>query len=609
MMAAMPRLVFDFPDADPSTRSPARAPRVVFRDPVEVVSAFGVDQLRPAMDRIQEATGRGLHAAGYLSYEAAPGFDPAMRVRPGSRLPLLWFGLFNAPTASPDDSEPLHPEARSPALDWRTEMSEGAHAAAVGAIREAIADGQTYQVNLTTRLRAAFSGDPWLLYQELRRAQGPGYHAYLDLGRHVIVSVSPELFFRTRGRRIITRPMKGTRPRGRWCEEDEILKSELRSSCKDRGENLMIVDLLRNDLGRICQPGSVHVPGFQEVERYRTVWQMVSTVEGQLREELDLSDLFTALFPCGSVTGAPKVSTMDEIARHEVSPREVYCGAIGWVRPGRDAIFNVPIRTAWLDRESCSAEYGTGGGVVWDSTPGGEYDELSAKTVVIREAWPGFALLETLGLHEGSFSRRERHVQRMRRSADYFGFPDPLPAVEAALDQLARRHPAGSFLARVTFGANGAIQADADPMVDTGSPDPPECGPGPSSSELPHVVLATSAVDSSDRFLFHKTTHRAVHDFHRERAPGAFDVLLYNERGEITEFTRGNVVLELKGRLLTPPQSAGLLAGCLRGELLEEGRITASALRPEDLGRAHRIWRINSARGWIEVRLTEEAPG
>ncbi|HSR40888.1 MAG TPA: chorismate-binding protein, partial [Longimicrobiales bacterium] len=363
----MHRLRFDFP---PSLQGgPA-----VYTDPVRVIHADTLEEVVPALVAVQEATETGLHAAGYVAYEAAPALDPAMAARGGGAMPLVLFGLFEEPQVYDVETEPVEdsgPPGRHaptdpppgsaytaraggadlPLLDWTLEMTREEHAAAVAAIREAIAEGRTYQVNLTTRLRAdGFRGDPEALYHGLRRAQGHGYHAFLDLGRHVVLSASPELFFLTRGREITTRPMKGTRPRGRWPEEDQGLCQSLRDSMKDRAENLMIVDLLRNDLGRICRPGAVTVPRLREVERYRTVWQMTSTITGTLRPDAGLLDTFRALFPCGSVTGAPKISTMEVIARLEQSPREVYCGAIGWVRPGGDAAFSVPIRTAWLDR-------------------------------------------------------------------------------------------------------------------------------------------------------------------------------------------------------------------------------------------------------------------
>lgn len=589
----MPRLVFDFPDPAGAT-GPRPPTRAVFRDPVEIVAAHHIDDVRTAVRRVQDAVADGLHAAGYISYEAAPAFEPAMAVRPGHRLPLVWFGIFRGPEAldppAPTGGDVVAPE--NP--DWTPEWSRADYDAAFTAVREAIAAGRTYQVNLTTRLRATLDADPWAFHERMRRSQGRGYHAYLDLGRHVILSASPELFFRTRGREIVTRPMKGTRPRGRWPDEDRALQAALTSSEKDRSENLMIVDLLRNDLGRVCETGSVRAAALHEIERYRTVWQMTSTVRGRLRDDADLLDQLDALFPCGSVTGAPKISTMREIARLEPSPREVYCGAIGWVRPGGDATFSVPIRTAWLDRDTRRLEFGTGGGVVWDSTPDEEYAELRAKSVVVRDPWPELALLETLALRDGRYTRRDRHLARMRASAVYFGFPFPDDDIHDALTNLATRHPHGDFLARLILAPDGAVSTHARPL---GASDP-------SDDALPRVRTAARPIDSRNPLLYHKTTHREPYDARTADLPDTiFDVLLHNERGEATEFSRGNVVAEIDGALLTPPLESGLLPGCLRQELLEEGTITEAVLPLEDIERAERLWFINSARGWIEVEL------
>jgi para-aminobenzoate synthetase/4-amino-4-deoxychorismate lyase len=577
----VPRLVMDFPDPDGVPR------RVLFRDPGEVVVARDTSEVVPALARVEAAAEEGLHAAGFLTYEASPAFDPAMRVRPGSRLPLLWFGLFDAPE-TPPSSAPVE----VPDLPWADQAGPGWHAAAIDRIRAAIAEGRTYQVNLTTRLRTDTAGlDPWTLYEGMSSARGPGYGAFMDLGDEVIASASPELFFRLQGRVIETRPMKGTRRRGRWPEEDAALRAELRESGKDRAENLMIVDLLRNDLGRVCVPGSVRTPSLFELERYPTVWQMTSTVTGRLGADVGLVDVFRALFPCGSVTGAPKISTMALIAELETSPREVYCGAIGWVRPGGDCAFSVPIRTAWVDRSRGEAFYGTGGGVVWDSTPAEEAAELRSKAGILRPAPADFELLETFGIVDGALRRASRHLARLGASAEYFGFPFPREELHALLDRLAARHPAGVWRVRLLLDRGGRARAEASRAEDPGD-----------GARV--VVLSGSPVDSSDPFLFHKTTRRGVYAARRAEAPAdAFDVVLVNERGRPTELTRGNLVAELDGERLTPPLGEGLLPGCYRAELLEAGSIRESPLTVSDLRRADRLWMINSVREWVEVEL------
>jgi para-aminobenzoate synthetase / 4-amino-4-deoxychorismate lyase len=623
----MDTLIFDFAGGRESWGG-----RVVYRDPVGEVVAGTVAEVGPAVAEVERAVAAGLHAAGFVAYEAAPAFEPRMRVREGNRLPLVWFGLFEGPVrgpapgslagpGAPDDAAPLSE------LAWRVEPDRARYLEGVATVREAIAEGRTYQVNLTARLRAelppGWGGDAVVLYEALRRAQGSGWHALLDLGRHVIMSVSPELFFLTRGRGIETRPMKGTRARGRWPEEDAALAAELASSEKERAENLMIVDLLRNDLGRVCETGSIRVPRLFEVERYRTVWQMTSSVAGRLRAGAGLATILEALFPCGSVTGAPKISTMELIAGLEPWPREVYCGAIGVVRPGCDMAFSVPIRTLWLDRETGRAEYGSGGGIVWDSSPEAEYDELLAKAVVVREPWPDFRLVETMAVVDGTIVRLERHLARLRRSADYFGFPFPDDDIRSALAAAAGSgagagHPRGAAPARrvrLVLDAVGGVDVQVEPLGlvgATGTEAPGGGSRGDGDRSPLRVVLAGRPVRSSDRFLYHKTTHREVYDARRPPDPRIFDVLLWNERGEVTEFTRGNVVAELGGRRVTPRLAAGLLPGCFREELLEAGAIEEGDVAVADLARAERLWFVNSARGWLEVSLAAvpaAAPG
>lgn len=381
---AAPFALLDFPGPDGPPGG------LAFADPVEVIVAERLEEVRPALDAAERAATRGLHAVGFVAYEAAPAFDPALVARPPGTLPLAWFGVFRSPEPAAGEVRGEGPASseRAPFTlsPWEPNIPRERYDAEIDLIREAIARGETYQVNHTLRLRANFAGDATSFYRRLLAAQGACYGALLDTGRHQIVSVSPELFFSRRGARVTTRPMKGTRPRGRSLEEDEAAARALAASAKDRAENLMIVDLLRNDLGRVARIGSVRVPRLFEVERYRTVWQMTSTVEAEVPEGKSLASLFAALFPCGSVTGAPKIATTRLIAALEEAPRGVYCGAVGWVRPGGDCVFNVAIRTVQIDAVTGVAEYGVGGGITWDSTSEGEYAEALAKAAVLTYA-------------------------------------------------------------------------------------------------------------------------------------------------------------------------------------------------------------------------------
>jgi para-aminobenzoate synthetase/4-amino-4-deoxychorismate lyase len=582
------QLVFDFPE-----QPGAQPQRRVFRAPREILQATQLQEVRLVLRRVQQAAAAGLHAAGFLSYEAAPAFDPALRVRDGHRFPLAWFGLFDrAHDASA--AAPVEADASLSALQPDTSHAEYAHA--LRSIRRALADGETYQVNYTLRLRGRAHGNAAALYERLRAAQGGGYAAFLDLDEFAILSASPELFFQRSGGRIIAKPMKGTRPRGRFPEEDRAAAETLRNSAKDRAENLMIVDLLRNDIGRIARTGTVAVPRMFELERYHTVWQLTSTIAAELPAEATVEDIFGALFPCGSVTGAPKVSTMRLIASLERSPREVYCGAIGCIEPGGNATFNVPIRTLWLDAAGM-AEYGVGGGITWDSTTEGEYEEALAKAALLHESWPEFALLETMRMQDG-IPRLERHIARMRDSADYFGFTFDETRVRQELQTAAARSSAAPARLRVLLDACGGVTSEVRALDDWPGQDVrvDEHGRYP-------VTMAQTPVSSADRFLFHKTTNRGVYDSRRAQRPDVLDVLLRNEHGQVTEFTIGNVVALIDGVRWTPPVTDGLLAGVFRQELLERGEVQQRSLTLHDVRRAERLWLVNSVREWVEVFL------
>jgi para-aminobenzoate synthetase/4-amino-4-deoxychorismate lyase len=384
----------------------------------------------------------------------------------------------------------------------------------------------------------------------------------------------------------------GTARRGRWLAEDDAAAARLAATEKERAENVMIVDLLRNDLGRIARPGTVRVESLFDVERHPTVLQMTSTITARLEAGVTLGGIFAALFPCGSVTGAPKVAATKQIAALEDSPRGVYCGAIGHVAPSGEATFSVAIRTAWLDRESGVAEYGVGGGITWDSTPDGEYDEVRAKAAVLTSPpAASFELLETMRLTREGYARRERHVARVLESARYFGFCAERGDVERALDAHAARTREYPRRVRMLVASDGTIRVEDRALA------------GDEAAASRPVALATSPVSSADPFLFHKTTRRAVYDRHRAEHRDASDVLLWNERSELTEFTIGNVVLRIEGADWTPPRECGLLAGCCRAELLERGEIRERVLTLEDLARAERVWLINSVRGRVEVRV------
>lgn len=531
-----------------------------------------------------EVERRGLHAVGFLAYEAGSSFDPAMPDASCGSFPLAWFGLF-------DDSVVVTPETANavPALDWVSELDARAHGRALERIREYLARGETYQVNLTHRLRARFDAAPWDFFQGLVRRQPSPHAAFIETADFAICSASPEMFFEREGEDVWSRPMKGTAPRGRWPEEDQALARALEASEKERAENVMIVDMVRNDLGRVCLPGSVYVPELFRVERYPTLWQLTSLVRGRTLEPT--ARVMEALFPAASITGAPKVRTMGIIQELEVSPRRIYTGSIGVMSPGRKARFNVAIRTVLVDKLLGTAEYGVGGGIVWDSDPAEEFRETRIKARVLVAPAPEFLLLETMRWKQGEgIFLIEEHMRRLQGSAAHFGFRLDPEAVRDALEQAVMTADGLAGMLRLTVDSSGFWSIEHRPL--------------PGSTPC-RVALALSAVDAADPFLFHKTTRRAVYDQARSRVPGADDVLLWNGRGEMTESTIANLVVELDGELRTPSVACGLLPGTLRARLLHEGRIREAVVRVEDLPRCTGLWLINSVRGWRECVLVD----
>jgi para-aminobenzoate synthetase/4-amino-4-deoxychorismate lyase len=566
--------------------------------PLGVIAAERPEEVRPALARVEDAVAAGAWAAGYLAYEAAPGLDPLLRVRPRPAgepaPPLVSFGLFAERRA---ESAPAG--AAYDLGGWRPSLSRERHAAAVARIHRRIADGDTYQVNHTFHLAGSFTGDPRTLYRDLARAQGGEYSAHLELGRFQVLSASPELFFLLDGDRLTTRPMKGTAPRGRWSAEDRAAGAALAASAKERAENLMIVDLLRNDLGRVATPGSVRVERLFEAERYETVWQLTSTVSSRLVAGTALPDLLAALFPCGSVTGAPKVRTMEIIAALEDVPRGVYTGAVGYLAPpgaaGPRARFAVAIRTLVLDLETGTAHYGVGGGITWDSSAAREYDEALLKARVL-EPRPRFDLLETLRWEpERGFPLLAGHLERLIASAGYFGFAADPEEVERRLGEAVAG--AGEALrVRLTLARDGRVTVAAAPL-----PPPPD--------RPLALAVDPEPVDPADPHLFHKTTRRDPYDRRRDRWPAADDVLLVNDRGEVTESTIANLAARLDGRWVTPPLASGCLPGVYRSALLAAGRLTERALTVADLRRADELALLNAVRLWRPARLLAAADG
>jgi len=561
---------------------------LLFSRPQRVIVARRPDEVGDCLAEVERlVASQGWAAAGFVGYEAAPAFDRALAVQPDAGFPLLWFGLYPAPT--PIRLPP--PTAPLPDLNWRATVEETAFRQAIDRVQAYIAAGDTYQVNYTYRLRAPFAGNPWELFAGLAAGHEPPYGGYLATSDWAILSLSPELFFRRQGTMIESIPMKGTIGRGLTVAEDALQGQRLSASGKDRAENVMIVDMVRNDLTRIARPGTVRATELFAVQRYPTLWQMVSTVAAET--DASLADTFAALFPPASITGAPKARTMAIINELETAPRRIYTGTLGFVLPDGRAQFNVAIRTLLLDRQRGLAEYGVGGGITADSTAAGEWEETRIKSLICRSRLPDFSLLETLlWAPEAGFLYLAEHLRRLLGSAGYFAYSCTEAQVRQALDAAAAGFGDVSQRVRLLLDRLGRLRIEARSHV-------------PADISRPvRVALAPKPIDERDVFLYHKTTRRQVYEHLRAACgPEVDDVLLYNRHGEVTETTIANIVATIDGRDVTPPVCCGLLAGTCRQHLLASGQVTERVLTVEEIRNLDTFTLINSVRGRYPARL------
>ncbi len=592
---------------------------LLFRRPEAVLRCASTDQAADFFAKAAQWLEKGFYLAGWFAYEFGYLLEPALAglVWPGPPLVLAELGVYRQPHIYDHSLGRFAGAGPWPTVDQTAQPANGhrlerlrlnlereAYLDAIARIKAYIAAGDTYQVNYTLKLLFDFAGSPESLYQTLRRNQSVAYGAYLRNGARRILSFSPELFFRKRGGVCTVRPMKGTARRGRTCEEDEQIAAWLGADLKNRSENVMIVDLLRNDLGRIATMGSVRTDRLFEVETYESLHQMTSTISGQLRPGLGLAELFGALFPCGSVTGAPKIRTMEIIRELEKMPRGVYTGAIGYLAPGGDAAFSVPIRTVALDGEK--GEMGIGSGVVYDSDPAGEWEECRLKGRFLTEPQPPFLLIETLLRSPADgYWLLDLHLDRLAGAAGFFGYPFSRSAVRERLQaEPWGEPPASAQRVRLTLAKDGALEVVAVPCEL-----PRRIGfvEAEATGALPKIIISAQPVDSQNVFLYHKTSRREWYDDERRQAvaAGFFEVVFVNERGEITEGAITNLFVRKDGRLLTPRVECGLLDGVFRQYLLRESPepVSEAVLTPADLRTAEAIYVGNSVRGLVRVSL------
>jgi len=587
---------------------------LLFTEPRDIVSAETPDEVGPAIDRIEAAVANGLHAAGFFSYELGYVMEPKISgLMPEKRsMPLLWFGLYEAPRqmTGPGVLEWLNETTRSSShefsdveLAWTRKDYEARFNKALELIRA----GDIYQINLTFKARFKLLGSPLTFYRDLRAKQPVAYGAVVDTGYATVLSASPELFIAQEGRAIHTRPMKGTAARRGAIDADALQRRQLASDAKQRAENLMIVDLMRNDLGRIAEIGSVRVDDLFTVETFKTLHQMTSGLTATLRANMGLKELLAGIYPPGSITGAPKIRAMELIADLETEARGVYCGAIGHISPEARAQFNVAIRSPVIMRGG-EGEMGIGSGIVYDSQGGSEYEECLLKMKFLTDPPKPFELIETM-LHEPAKGLwlEERHFDRLRSSAAYFAFQFDEQRIREAITGTLDQRRDQRLRVRLT------IAEDGTPCVGV-----TELKAGSTTAVMRYVVSPTR-LNSDNPFLYHKTTRREVYDsewrkYHEE--VGADEVIYLHQDGALAEGSRTTIFVEKDGVLVTPPSEVGLLPGTLRAELLASGQAIEGRLCLEDMERAKSCYLGNSVRGLVraerlqaELILEEELGG
>ena len=591
----------------------------LFVAPVRVCAAWHPAEVPGLFQVINEAVGAGLSAAGFFSYECGECFEPRAVMhtrRPGQ--PLAWFGLYERSYAfdhtlgvfaegGPPELTPVREEITASdegqlieaAIAAEFALTEDEYAQNIQRIHEFIRAGDVYQLNFTAPFRIAAGGSAAAIYARLRARQPVDYGAFLHWEENrLIQSFSPELFFRIEQsggtRRIVTRPMKGTAPRGRTTREDREIAEWLRNDGKNRSENVMIVDLLRNDLGRVAQIGSVRTERLFDVERYATLWQMTSTVSAELRPDAGFAEIFRALFPSGSVTGAPKVRAMQLIAALEEAARGVYTGAIGFFSP-LETMFNVAIRTLELEAQrdnKIRGILGAGSGIVIDSDPAEEFRECRLKAEFLLHSAPhlpeGFRLIETL-LWNGTYPLMEMHLERLADSAEYFDFVCDREAVRAALTEQTRQFTDWPRKVRLLLAHDGSCEVASEVL---GAEDP--------RKHAARARIAPQRTNPADRMLYHKTTQRPLYaEAYAEAMRDGFDEALFlNTHGEVTEGAISNVFIEKNGQWATPPIACGLLAGVYRRYLLTtRPEIEERVLTLDDLRTADSVYLCNAVRG------------
>lgn len=558
--------------------------RYLFKEPITELVAEHLSEVASVLDKCQSYQQEGYYVVGYVSYEAASAFDEGLAVHQ-KRLGGEYLAYFTVHDKVEKADFPSQSSLPTLPRDWKKRVDQATYEAAIARIHQEIRQGNTYQVNYTVQLDQELDMDLLQVYNHLVLAQDAGHNAYIAHDNFAVLSVSPELFFETDGNLLRTRPMKGTINRGQYLEEDYYNKNWLAQDPKNRAENMMIVDLLRNDMGKVCQIGSVQVEQLCHVEAYSTVWQMTSSITGYLKDEADdLLSLFRALFPCGSITGAPKQSTMEIINDLEPEPRGVYCGTIGVLLPDGRRIFNVAIRS--LQVTSKEAIYGVGGGITWDSKWRDEYEEVDQKSAVLYRQIETFDLITTAKIENGQMTFYHEHLSRLRKAAGYFAYPFDENLLKSKINQCLSDSDASKvYRLRISLSKSGKFSLSQKLLT-----------PLPSS----YLTLKIAEQEDSNHslaFRYFKTSQRSHVTVRNE------DAIFLNKKGQVLESSIANIIIEKDGQWLTPAAKLGLLNGVYRQHLLDQGKVKESVLNLEDLKNADKIYACNAVRGMYQIHL------
>ena len=556
--------------------------RYTFTQPIKELKTRDLAEVADLLAQVESYQEQGYYVVGYVSYEAAPAFEEKLAVHKAPLLGeyLLYFTVHDRVETSPI---PLTYEEVDLPSRWQEETSAENYEEAIAQIHHHLRQGDTYQVNYTVQLKQDLSANPFVIYNRMVVEQEAGYNAYVEHDEMAVISMSPELFFEQNDRELTTRPMKGTTQRGVTDQEDLAQASWLEQDPKNRSENMMIVDLLRNDMNRISEVGSEYVERLCQVEQYSTVWQMTSTIKSQLRLDVDLVAIFRSLFPCGSITGAPKIATMEIIKNLEPQPRGVYCGTIGLLLPHGRRIFNVAIRTIQLHKSQ--AIYGVGGGITWDSTWESEYREVHQKAAVLYRKQACFKLITTGRVSQKSLLFEEQHLERLTKASRYFAYPfDPEELGQKIEEECQACDSHQDYRLRITISKSGEMEVSRQVLE-------------PLSPAFCQAQLCLQEADLQQAFTYFKTTHRP------HLSLGEQEIIYHNVAGELLETSIGNLVLKIAGKLYTPPISQGILPGIYRQHLLETGQVEEKVLTVQDLDQAETIYGCNAVRGLYELEV------